>query len=178
MTETKIDLSKYHNALSRKSQIIRLLWAVTWAIFARPLPRSVGSGWKRTLLRLFGAKIDKTGTGLLSGKSGDGALLMPRLGRRLLQRRPHNYRRQHDHLARRIPMHSKPRHNRPAQPADHRTNRHRRSNMGRGTCLHRHGCHHRTRGYRRRNSIGIQGCTAVDSRRRQSGKRNKETQDK
>ena len=60
MTETKIDLSKYHNALSRKNQIIRLLWAVTWAIFARPLPRSVGSGWKRTLLRLFGAKIDKT----------------------------------------------------------------------------------------------------------------------
>ena len=59
-TETKIDLSKYHNALSRKNQIIRLLWAVTWAIFARPLPRSVGSGWKRTLLRLFGAKIDKT----------------------------------------------------------------------------------------------------------------------
>ena len=60
ITETKIDLSKYHNALSRKNQIIRLLWAVTWAIFARPLPRSVGSGWKRTLLRLFGAKIDKT----------------------------------------------------------------------------------------------------------------------
>ena len=60
MTETKIDLSKYHNALSRKNQVIRLLWSVTWAIFARPLPRSVGSGWKRTLLRIFGAKIDKT----------------------------------------------------------------------------------------------------------------------
>ena len=59
-TETKIDLSKYHNALSRKNQVIRLLWSVTWAIFARPLPRSVGSGWKRTLLRIFGAKIDKT----------------------------------------------------------------------------------------------------------------------
>lgn len=60
MTETKIDLSKYHNALSRKNQVIRLLWTVTWAILARPLPRSVGSGWKRMLLRLFGAKIDKT----------------------------------------------------------------------------------------------------------------------
>ena len=59
-TETKIDLSKYHNALSRKNQVIRLLWTVTWAILARPLPRSVGSGWKRMLLRLFGAKIDKT----------------------------------------------------------------------------------------------------------------------
>lgn len=56
----KIDLSKYHNALSRKNQIIRMLWIVVWGIFARPLPRSMGSGWKRFLLRMFGAKIAPT----------------------------------------------------------------------------------------------------------------------
>lgn len=60
MTETKIDLSKYHNSLSRKNQIIRLVWSLVWNVLARPLPRSMGSGWKRFLLRLFGAKIDST----------------------------------------------------------------------------------------------------------------------
>lgn len=60
MSDTKIDLSKYHNALSRKNQIIRMLWTIVWGVFARPLPRSIGSGWKRFLLRLFGAKIDST----------------------------------------------------------------------------------------------------------------------
>ena len=60
MSETKIDLSRYHNALSRKHQLVRLLWGVVWSLFARPLPRSMGSGWKRFLLRLFGAKIHPT----------------------------------------------------------------------------------------------------------------------
>lgn len=46
MSETKVDLSKYHNALSRKHQLVRLLWSVMWGLFARPLPRSMGSGWK------------------------------------------------------------------------------------------------------------------------------------
>jgi len=56
----QVDISQYKNSLSRKNQIMRLLWNVVWTIFARPLPRSIGSGWKRLLLRLFGAKIHKT----------------------------------------------------------------------------------------------------------------------
>ena len=56
----QLDLSQYHNTLSRKHQIIRLLWTVTWSLFAKPLPRSIGSGWKRFLLKLFGAQIDST----------------------------------------------------------------------------------------------------------------------
>lgn len=60
MSETKIDLSKYHNALSRKNQLIRMAWSIVWGIFARPLPRSLGSGWKRFLLRMFGAKMAST----------------------------------------------------------------------------------------------------------------------
>lgn len=55
-----VDLSKYKNALTRKHQIIRMLWSVVWTIFARPLPRSIGSGWKRFLLRLFGAELAST----------------------------------------------------------------------------------------------------------------------
>ena len=68
MSENRIDLSQYHNALSRKHQMIRLLWGVVWAVFARPLPRSVGSGWKRFLLRLFGAKIHPTAVVYSSAK--------------------------------------------------------------------------------------------------------------
>ena len=60
MSEVKVDLSKYHNSLSRKNQIIRMLWSVAWLLFARPLPRSIGRKWKNMLLRLFGARIAKT----------------------------------------------------------------------------------------------------------------------
>lgn len=68
MDEVKVDLSKYHNALSRKHQIVRMLWGIVWGVFARPLPRSVGSGWKRFLLRLFGAKISATAVVYSSAK--------------------------------------------------------------------------------------------------------------
>jgi putative colanic acid biosynthesis acetyltransferase WcaF len=68
MSETKIDLSHYHNALSRKNQIVRLIWTIVWGLLARPLPRSVGSGWKRLLLRLFGAKIASTAVVYSSAK--------------------------------------------------------------------------------------------------------------
>ena len=54
------DLSQYKNALSRKNQCLRLLWMLVWGVFARPLPRSLGTGWKRFLLRLFGAKMAPT----------------------------------------------------------------------------------------------------------------------
>lgn len=60
MNDAKIDLSKYQNALGRRHQTVRLLWSVVWGVLARPLPRSIGSGWKRFLLRLFGAKIHPT----------------------------------------------------------------------------------------------------------------------
>lgn len=66
--EIKIDISRYHNALSRKHQLTRLLWTIVWGIFARPFPRSLGSGWKRFLLRLFGAKIDATAVVYSSAK--------------------------------------------------------------------------------------------------------------
>ena len=56
----QIDLSNYHNSLSKKNQIVRLLWTIVWGLGARWLPRSLGCGWKRMLLRMFGAKVDRT----------------------------------------------------------------------------------------------------------------------
>lgn len=58
--ETKIDLSQYHNSLSRKHQAIRLIWGVVWPMATWFLPRSMGMPWKRALLRAFGAKIHST----------------------------------------------------------------------------------------------------------------------
>lgn len=66
--DRRIDLSRYKNSLSTKHQIIRLLWSIVWGTLARPLPRSVGTGWKRILLRLFGAKIASTAVVYSSAK--------------------------------------------------------------------------------------------------------------
>lgn len=60
MDNYQIDISQYKNALSRKNQVLRLLWTIVWTVFARPIPRSLLSGWKRFLLRCFGAKVHKT----------------------------------------------------------------------------------------------------------------------
>lgn len=60
MVETKIDLSKYHNSLGRKHQMIRFIWGITWCLCASWLPRSLGRSWKLFLLRMFGAKVHKT----------------------------------------------------------------------------------------------------------------------
>lgn len=68
MQETKIDLSKYQNHLGRKHQMIRLIWGIVWTVCSSWLPRSMGSGWKRFLLRLFGAKMGKNSNVYSSAK--------------------------------------------------------------------------------------------------------------
>lgn len=60
MTQSIIDLSKYENHLGRKHQVIRLVWNIVWPLTTWFLPRSIGMGWKRMLLRIFGAKIHPT----------------------------------------------------------------------------------------------------------------------
>jgi putative colanic acid biosynthesis acetyltransferase WcaF len=59
MAQSKIDLSEYKNKLGLANQILRFTWTLVWGIFARPIPRSLCSGWKRFLLRIFGAKLNK-----------------------------------------------------------------------------------------------------------------------
>lgn len=66
--EQRIDLSHYKNALSRKHQIIRLLWGIVWPLSTWFLPRSLGMGWKRVLLRTFGAKMGKNSNVYRSAK--------------------------------------------------------------------------------------------------------------
>ena len=56
----KIDIAHYENALSRKHQIIRFVWGIVWPLGTWFLPRSLGMGWKRLLLRTFGAHIAPT----------------------------------------------------------------------------------------------------------------------
>lgn len=48
---------KYKNKLSKKSQVGRLLWGSVWILFFRFSPRWCMHGWRRSLLRLFGANI-------------------------------------------------------------------------------------------------------------------------
>lgn len=58
----------YKNVLGRRHQFIRMLWGISWKLCACWLPRSIGSGWKRFLLRLFGAKIASTAVVYSSAK--------------------------------------------------------------------------------------------------------------
>lgn len=60
MNKSFLDLAGYKNSLGFKHKLLRLLWNIVWAIFARPLPRNFGNWWKIFLLRLFGARIHKT----------------------------------------------------------------------------------------------------------------------
>lgn len=68
MSVNKIDLSKYENHLGRKHQMIRLVWGIVWPLATWFLPRSMGGGWKRMLLRMFGAKIHPTAVVYSSAK--------------------------------------------------------------------------------------------------------------
>lgn len=60
MENKKVDLSKYQDSYSWKHRLTRTLWIMVWTFLARPFPRNMASGWKRFLLRLFGAKIHRT----------------------------------------------------------------------------------------------------------------------
>ena len=43
--------------LSFKHKLERMIFGIVWAIFVRPIPRDMLSGYKRFVLRLFGAKL-------------------------------------------------------------------------------------------------------------------------
>ena len=55
----KLDLKNYKNRHSLKSKIGRAVWTVVWTLFFKPTPRWCLNGWRRFLLRLFGAKVGK-----------------------------------------------------------------------------------------------------------------------
>lgn len=54
------DLMGFKTPYSKRDKFRRLIWNMVWTCFARPFPRSMAMGWKRMLLRVFGAKIAPT----------------------------------------------------------------------------------------------------------------------
>lgn len=66
--EQKVDIAHYKNVLSRRHQMIRLVWGVVWPLATWFLPRSMGMPWKRLLLRTFGAKVARTANVYSSAK--------------------------------------------------------------------------------------------------------------
>tara|TARA_B110001469_G_scaffold18896_1_gene19397 strand:- start:313 stop:885 length:573 start_codon:yes stop_codon:yes gene_type:complete len=49
----------YRSELSFKNKLSRLVWGVVWCMLFRPSPRPL-FGWRRLLLKLFGAKLAST----------------------------------------------------------------------------------------------------------------------
>ncbi|MGY3146018.1 putative colanic acid biosynthesis acetyltransferase WcaF [Bradyrhizobium sp. USDA 3397] len=56
---------KYRDTMPRSLKLRRLVWNIVWTVVFRPTPRGFLNGWRRTLLRMFGAKI------------GEGSLIAP-----------------------------------------------------------------------------------------------------
>ena len=54
----RVDLSKARSSLSRRNRIGRAVWDMVWTFLFRPSPR-IFHGWRRLLLRIFGAKIGR-----------------------------------------------------------------------------------------------------------------------
>ena len=54
--EPKVDLSVYQNRLGFRNKLGRMLWAVVFVLLYRTSPRPC-HGWRRFLLRRFGAKV-------------------------------------------------------------------------------------------------------------------------
>lgn len=53
----KVDLTRYQNRHGQKLK--RLVWEVVWLLLFRPTPRWCLNGWRRCLLRVFGARLEK-----------------------------------------------------------------------------------------------------------------------
>ncbi|MET4605083.1 putative colanic acid biosynthesis acetyltransferase WcaF [Bradyrhizobium sp. JR4.1] len=65
--QSRIDISYKPSPYSRKNQIGRVLWGVTYALLFRPSPRPLHS-WRRMLLRLFGAQLGRNAKVFSSAK--------------------------------------------------------------------------------------------------------------
>jgi putative colanic acid biosynthesis acetyltransferase WcaF len=55
----QLQLQNYQNRHSLSSKLLRLIWNAAWLLLFRATPRGMLYGWRRFLLRLFGAKIGK-----------------------------------------------------------------------------------------------------------------------
>jgi len=58
MNET-VDLSNCPSPHSFRNRLLRVIWGWVWLLLYRPSPRPL-HGWRRSLLRLFGARIGRS----------------------------------------------------------------------------------------------------------------------
>lgn len=58
LPELRIDLSGARSSLSLRNRVGRALWGITWLLLFRPSPRLL-HGWRRFLLRAFGASVGR-----------------------------------------------------------------------------------------------------------------------
>lgn len=59
MEKIVVDHSKYQNTLTFKNKVSRLLWNIVCVLFFRPFASNVFNGWRKFILRIFGARIGK-----------------------------------------------------------------------------------------------------------------------
>lgn len=50
---------RYVNKLSKKNRVVRLIWGFVWFLFFRTTPRWALHGWRRMVLRAFGARVGR-----------------------------------------------------------------------------------------------------------------------
>lgn len=58
MNQPRVDVSSCPSPFPLRNKLARTLWDATWLCLFRPSPR-FAHGWRRLLLRLFGAKIER-----------------------------------------------------------------------------------------------------------------------
>lgn len=50
---------KYVDTIPKQEKLLRQIWVLVYVLFFRPTPRGLMNGWRKMLLRLFGARIGK-----------------------------------------------------------------------------------------------------------------------
>lgn len=53
------DSLRYRNELPLRNRLARVAWNIVWLLLFRPTPRWALNGWRRSVLRLFGARLAK-----------------------------------------------------------------------------------------------------------------------
>lgn len=55
----RTDPAAFRNPYGRRNKAARALWGIVWRLLFRPTPPRLLCGWRRMLLRLFGAKVGR-----------------------------------------------------------------------------------------------------------------------
>jgi putative colanic acid biosynthesis acetyltransferase WcaF len=55
----RTDPAAFRSPHGLRTNAARALWRVVWALLFRPSPPRLGSGWRRLLLRMFGARLGR-----------------------------------------------------------------------------------------------------------------------